>query len=124
MKKLQTSIGLILIAVLFLSFTNSIILEDKTRVIGTWDYSVPEAPSEYQKGELTIENIGNTLSGHINVNDGQTELEDLILEKNTLTFIAFIEDAEVSFKLDFDKKHFAGNVSYSEETLSITGIKQ
>lgn len=124
MKKLLSSCGLILLAVLFSNFTNPINLTNPTKVVGNWEYSVPDAPYEYQNGELIVENIGNALSGHINVNDSEIELENINLDKNTLTFEIYIEDTQVSFKLDFEKKTFAGNVSYSEEILSITGSKK
>ena len=123
MTKLLSSCGLILLAVLFSNFTNPINLNNTTKVVGNWEYSVPDAPYEYQNGELIIENMGNALSGHLKVNDGEIELLDIILDKNTLTFNVYIEDTQVSFKLDFEKKSFAGNVSYSEEILSITGTK-
>jgi len=99
-------------------------LTDTTKVVGDWEYSVPNAPYEYQKGELVIENMGNALSGHIKVNDDEIDLLDIILNKNTLSFNVYIEDTQVSFKLDFEKKSFAGNVSYSEEILSIVGTKK
>ena len=124
MTKLLSSCGLILLAVLFSNFTNPINLNNTTKVFGSWEYSVPNAPYEYQNGELIIENIANELSGHINVNDSEIELENINLEKNTLTFKIYIEDTQVSFKLDFEKKSFAGNVSYAEEILSITGTKK
>ena len=124
MKKLLSACGLILLAVLFSNFTHPINLNNTTKVVGVWNYSVPDAPYEYQKGELTVESIGNALSGHVNVNDSEIELENINLDKNTLTFEIYIEDTQVSFKLDFEKKSFAGNVSYSEEILSITGSKK
>lgn len=124
MKKLLSSCGLIFLAVLFSNFTNPNCLTDTTKVVGDWEYSVPNAPYEYQKGELVIENMGNVLSGHIKVNESEIDLLDILLDKNTLSFNVYIEDTQVSFKLDFEKKSFAGNVSYSEEILSIVGTKK
>jgi hypothetical protein len=124
MKKLLFSFGLILIAVLSFNFTNPILLNNTTKVVGVWDYSVPNAPYEYQKGELTIENLGNELSGRLKVNNDEIELLDIILNKNTLSFNAYIEGTVVSFKLDFEKKSFAGNVSYTDGILSILGTKK
>ena len=125
MKQTMTTLGLLLLVALISNFTttNSTTTNSK-KIIGTWEYTVPNAPYEYQEGELTIEEVDGELSGYTMVGDYKTDVEDLVIEDKNVTFTINIEDTEVSFDLDFDKNSFKGTVTYVEGTLTISGTKK
>lgn len=119
---LKTSILLFSI-VLLSSFTSTAINSDIKDVIGTWNYSVPNAPIEYQQGQLILEEKEGELSGYALIGEFKNNIIKPKLEDNNLTFSMYIEDTDVSFNLNFNKDKFTGIVMYSEGTLDITGRK-
>ncbi|MET2985991.1 hypothetical protein [Aureibaculum conchae] len=120
---LKTSILLFSI-VLLSSFILTDANSDIKDVIGTWNYSVPNAPVEYQIGELILEDKEGELYGYTLIGEYKNEIIKPKLEGNNLTFIMYIEDTDVSFNLNFKKNQFTGIVSYSEGTLDITGERK
>lgn len=93
-------------------------------VIGTWEYAVPDAPYEYQKGELTILKENGELTGHILLNGHEVPLNELTFNKGKVTFYLVLEGTQISFDLAFSKKTFKGLVSYFEGDIEITGEKK
>ena len=53
MKKIIIT-NVILLAVLLMSFKAKEYKIKEKHIIGTWEYSVPDAPYEYKKGEFTF----------------------------------------------------------------------
>jgi hypothetical protein len=115
-------------AIIILLFLTSYSLPDdiiKTKnLIGTWEYSVPDAPYQYQKGNIIFENKDGELTGFFSVDRLKAPLRDLKSQKRKVIFEAYIQGVTVSFDLTFKKKSFLGTVSYSEGTLDITGHKK
>jgi len=124
MKKFLITSIVLLSVVLVSSFTSINLNPEIKDVLGTWNYSVPNAPIEYQKGQLILEEKKGKLSGYTKVGDFKNEIEKPKLEDKTLTFTMYIEDTEVNFSLNFEKDKFSGKVTYSEGTLNMTGVKQ
>ena len=115
-------------AILVLFVLTSYIVKDESigekKLIGTWEYSVPDAPQQYQKGEIIfVKNEGN-LEGNLAINGYKTLLKNLSSKKNNVTCEAYISGENISFDLTFDKKSFIGTASYSEGSLDITGHKR
>ena len=120
MKKIILTSAMILSVVLLLSFA----VDDSKNVIGTWEYSAPDASYEYQKGEFVFEKKGDKLTGYAMLDGYKVTLDDLKSEKNILTFNVYVEGEKVTLDLNFEKKSFSGTASYSEGELEITGKKK
>ena len=115
-------------AIVILLFLTSYSLPDdiiKTKhLIGTWEYSVPEAPYQYQKGEIIFEVKEGVLTGYLLIEGFNAQLRNLNSQKSKVTCEAYIQGMTVSFDLTFKKKSFLGTASYSEGTLDISGHKK
>lgn len=90
-------------------------------LLGIWEYSVPDAPYGYQEGTVTFEKVKGKLSGYLMINDYKTELEDIVVEKDNVTFNLNMEGENISFDLTINKKSFSGIVSYSAGELDVIG---
>jgi hypothetical protein len=121
MKKIILTSVMILSVVIMSSFS---VVDSKKKMIGAWEYSVPDAPYEYQEGELIIEKKDGKLTGYTMVDGFKTDIEDVVAKKNNVTFYLYVESEKVWFDLDFEKNYFAGIVSYSEGELEISGKKK
>lgn len=123
MKKILQTSGLLLTIILFTNFT-TVNNSNTKKILGTWEYAVPDAPYEYQKGELVIKKTDGKLSGYTESDGYKTDIEDIVVDGKNVTFIMYIENTEIEFDLTFDKNSFKGTVSYTEGTLDISGIKK
>ncbi len=93
-------------------------------LIGTWEYAVPDAPYQYQKGYIIFDNKEGDLKGFFSIDGFKAPLTNLNSKKSKVTFEAYIQGVTVSFDLTFKKKSFEGTVNYSEGTLDISGYKK
>ncbi|MGI9531364.1 hypothetical protein [Lutimonas sp.] len=94
------------------------------KILGEWDYSIPDAPYEYQKGVLVLKKVDGDLAGEMVIGGQGTALEDVTFEKNELKAMMNVQGETVRFKLNFTKKTFEGVVSYSQGTLDMSGSKK
>ncbi len=94
------------------------------KILGEWDYSIPDAPYEYQKGVLVLKKVDGELTGEMVIGGQGSPLEDVTFEKNELNAMMNVQGETVRFKLNFTKKTFEGIVSYSQGTLDMTGTKK
>ncbi|OIQ38405.1 MAG: hypothetical protein BM563_06200 [Bacteroidetes bacterium MedPE-SWsnd-G1] len=94
------------------------------KILGTWSYEVPDAPYDYQEGDLIFEKADGELNGYAKIGGYKTEVDNLVVDGKNVTFSMYVEETEVEFDLEFDKKSFKGTVSYVEGTLDISGSKK
>ena len=94
------------------------------KILGEWDYSIPDAPYEYQKGVLVLKKVDGALAGEMVIGGQGTALEDVVYEKNELKAMMNVQGETVRFKLNFTKKTFEGIVSYSQGSLDMKGTKK
>lgn len=94
------------------------------KMIGTWEYSAPDAPYEYQEGEIHFLMQNDKLVGFVSINGYKIELEDVVAKGDKLTCEVYVEGESVSLELTFKKKTFKGTASYSEGTLNFDGKKK
>jgi len=121
MKKYASSF---ILTVFFASLFGLALAADTEDVVGTWKYSAPDAPYEYSSGKIIIAQEGDKLTGTIKIDYYNIEAEDVKLEKNTLSFGAYIEGEYVQIKVNIDGKKFSGKATYSEGTLPLSGEKE
>ncbi len=94
------------------------------KILGEWEYSIPDAPYEYQKGVLVLKKVDGALVGEVLIGGQGMPLEDVAYEKNVLTAKMDVQGETVRYKLNFTKKSFEGIVSYSQGTLDMKGTKK
>jgi hypothetical protein len=124
MKKLFFKVSAILILFVLTSYTATENVVKTKNIVGTWEYTVPDAPSQYQKGAIIFEAKEGELTGYFLIDGFKAQLRNLKSLKRNVTFEAYIQGVTVSFDLTFKKKSFLGSATYSEGTLDISGRKK
>ena len=94
------------------------------KILGEWEYSIPDAPYEYQKGVLVLKKVDGALVAEVLIGGQGMPMEDVKYEKNVLTAKMDVQGETVRYKLNFTKKSFEGIVSYSQGTLDMKGTKK
>jgi hypothetical protein len=112
------SAGLI---ILFALMFNVATVSAKDSVVGTWDYSAPNAPYEYSKGQIIITEGEDKLEGKVNIDGYEMKLNSIKVEEGVLSFSLYVEGEYVSVKLTIDGDSLEGKASTSEGLLEVTG---
>ena len=94
------------------------------KILGEWECSIPDAPIEYQKGDLVLSIVDGVLTAEMVFGGQGMPLEDVVYEKNVLKAKMEVQGETVRYNLNFTKKSFEGVVSYSQGTLDIKGTKK
>ncbi len=124
MKNLIFKGSFVLTFLVMMSFTGvDTTVRDKV-FIGTWEYEAPDAPYEYQEGEIIIAKKEGKLVGYISIDGYKIDLEDVVGKGDKLTCEAYIQGESILFELVFKKKAFEGTASYSEGSLPISGKRK
>lgn len=123
MKNLILKGSMLLTLLVMLSFTGIESTVSSKNVVGTWEYSAPDAPYEYQEGKIVFEMKENKLTGYVSIDGYKIEMKNIVEVKGEVTCKAYIEGESVSFVILFKKESFTGKASYSEGTLEITGAR-
>ena len=124
MKNLVLKASLVLTFLVMVSFTGIDSTVGEKIFIGTWEYEAPDAPYEYQEGEIVFAKKDGKLVGYASIDGYKIDLEDVSTKGDKLTCEAYIEGESIVFEMEFKKKSFEGTASYSEGSLPITGIKK
>ena len=94
------------------------------KILGEWECSIPDAPIEYQKGDLVLSRVDGVLTAEMVFGGQRMPLEDVVYEKDVFKAKLDVQGETVRYNLNFTKKSFEGVVSYSQGTLDITGTKK
>ena len=94
------------------------------KILGEWDYSIPDAPYEYQKGVLVLKKVEGELSGEMIIGGQGSPMEEIIYKNNNLKAVMNVQGEIVNFDINFTKKTLEGTVSYSQGSLEIKGTKK
>jgi len=117
--------SLILLSIIVLSsFTVVDSFMGVRKILGEWDYSIPDAPYEYQKGVLVLKKTDGVLSGEMIMGGQGSPMEEVVYEKNNLKAVMNVQGETVRFNINFTKKTLEGTVSYSQGSLDIKGTKK
>ena len=117
--------GILLLSIIVLSsFTVKDSFVKVKKILGEWEYSVPDAPYGYQNGTLVLSKVDGVLAGEMVMEGQGTALEEVVFEKNVLKEKMYVQGETVRFNLNFTKKSFEGVVSYTQGTLDISGTKK
>lgn len=123
MKNLIFKGSLVLTLLVMVSFTGIDSTVNMKHFIGTWAYEAPDAPYEYQEGEIVIAEKDGELMAFASIDGYKIEMEEVATKGDKLTCEALMEGESVMFELVFKKKTFSGTASYSQGSLPITGKK-
>jgi hypothetical protein len=121
MKRLLISGSAGLIILFALMFNVTAVTAKDQDVVGTWDYTAPNAPYEYSKGQIIITKGEDKLEGNVNIDGYEMKLNSIKVEKNILTFSVYVEGEYVSVKITIDGDTFEGKASTSEGLIEVTG---
>lgn len=116
--------SVVLILLVLTGYTEKDNMIKNKSFIGAWKFNVPEAPYQYQNGDIIFVNEEEELTGYFLVDGFKAELRNLNTQKRKVNFEVYIQGVTVSFDLTFKKKSFLGTASYSEGTLDISGRKK
>ncbi len=124
MKNLIFKGSFVLTFLVMMSFTGIDTTVSDKIFIGFWEYEAPDAPYEYQEGEIIIAKKEGKLVGYISIDGYKIDLEDVVGKGDKLTCEAYIQGESILFELVFKKKIFEGTASYSEGSLPISGKRK
>lgn len=124
MKNLVLKASLVLTFLVMVSFTGIDNSVNTKNFIGTWEYEAPDAPYEYQEGEIVIAKKDGKLVGYASIDGYKIDLEDVVGKADKLTCEAYIEGESILFELVFKKNSFSGTASYSEGALPFSGKRK
>ncbi len=110
--------SLILIA-LIVSASANLFAQKKADPVGTWSFHAPDAAYEYSKGDFVIGKEGNEYTAKLVYGESyEIKGQDVVLEKDQLTFKIYIEGESINIKGTVTKETINGTASYSEGTIS------
>jgi hypothetical protein len=123
MKRLLISGSASLIILFAFMFNVTAVAATGEDVVGTWDYSAPNAPYEYSKGKLIITQGEDKLEGKVDIDGYEMKLNSVKVEEDVLTFSLYVEGEYVSVKLTIKGDSLEGKASTSEGLLEVTGTR-
>jgi hypothetical protein len=121
MKRLLISGSASLIILFALMFNVNIVNAKDKDVVGTWEYSAPNAPYEYSKGKIIITQGEDKLEGKVDIDGYEMKLNSIKVDDDVLSFSLYVEGEYVSVKLTIDGDSLEGKASTSEGLLEVTG---
>ena len=124
MKKNLLWIGLSLLFVLSLgAFTPA---EKDVDPVGTWSFTAPDAPYDYQSGDIVISKEKKEFKVKLVFNEYfKVDATNVKYEKNTISFRVYVDDETVYIKGTFDEKTgFLGKAMTSMGDMAIKATKK
>ncbi len=124
MKKNLLWIGLSILFVLSLgAFTPA---EKDVDPVGTWSFSAPDAPYDYQNGDFVISKVKKELKVKVVFNEyAKMDASNVKYEANELSFRVYVDDETVYIKGKFDEKTgFVGKATTSMGDMPIKAVKK
>lgn len=92
-------------------------------LLGYWNYTVPNAPYEYSKGDLLINKEKENFSVKIMLPAGSINAESVVVQGNKINFKVYVEDSLVTVTLEAQGDTISGIAVTPEGTLQIKGTK-
>ena len=108
----------IILIALIVSASANLFAQKKVDPVGTWSFYAEAAAYEYNSGDIVIEKEGKEYTAKIVYGDYEIKGQDVVLDKDQLTFKVYIEGEPVNIKGTVTKETINGTASYSEGTIS------
>lgn len=113
-----------MLIVLILSSSANLFAQKKVDPVGTWSFNAPDAAYEYSSGDIVIGKDGKEYTAKIIYGDYEIKGQDVVLEKDQLTFTVYIEGEPISIKGTVTKETITGKASYTDGILSFTAERK
>ena len=94
------------------------------KILGEWEYNVPQAGYEYQKGAIVFSKQGKELKGEVVIGNQSIPMQDVVNKKNNVKAKINVQGEGVSLDLNFEETTFKGTVTYSQGAMEISGNKK
>lgn len=114
----------------FLSITALFLLVCSTSVVhaadlkkdlkGTWQYEAPQAPSEYQKGQIVFYDEEATSQVKILANGQTIKAKNLKVENDQVTFDFYVDYEYCKAVLKYNEEQLSGKVQTSQGDIPVT----
>jgi hypothetical protein len=124
MKNISFTGTIVLMLVVVSSFTAIDDFKVNKKILGEWEYNVPQAGYEYQKGVFVFSKEGKELKGEVLIGNQSMPMESVVNQKNNVKAKINVQGEGVSLDLNFEETTFKGTVTYSEGTMEISGSKK
>lgn len=124
MKSAILKMTLVFMVIVISGFTIAETFKVNKEILGEWEYTVPDAPYEYQKGVMILAKDHKELKGEMIIGGYSTPLVDLVNVKYNVKASMDVQGEGVTFDINFDGNTFKGTVDSSEGTMEISGSKK
>ncbi len=125
MKNMSLASVMVLMFVLISGFTSvDESFKVNKKILGEWNYTVPQASYEYQKGVLVFSKDGKDLRGEVIIMGQPVPMQNVIGKKNNVKAEIDVQGEMVKLDLNFNKTTFDGTVNYSQGSLEIQGSRK
>jgi len=104
--------------ILVLSAGASVFAQKKVDPVGTWSFNAPDAGYEYSKGDIVVAKEGKEYTAKLVYGESyEIKGQDVLLEKDQLTFKISIEGEVINIKGTVTKETIIGKASFSEGSI-------
>lgn len=109
----------LLLIILFISAGANLFAQKNADPVGTWTFYAQDAPYEYNSGDIVIDKDGKEYTAKIVYGESyEIKGQDVVLEKDQLSFTVYIEGEPISIKGTVTKETIVGKASYTDGTVS------
>ena len=121
---------LLLVTVALVGLAGMVNAQDQKKVepvnpVGKWDFTAPDAPYGYEKGQIVITKGEKEFKVKIVFNEyAQTDGYKVKYKHNKLTFTAYVEDESVYLSGTFVKDSFTGKASTSQGDIGLKATRK
>jgi hypothetical protein len=122
--KTQFRTLILLLAILFSSFSQLSAEVKNKEIIGEWAYEASDAPYGYEKGSLIFSQKEGKTICVIKLEAGELTVSDLKIEKNKITFTTYVDGNSINIELIRDKNKLTGKADTPEGPKTITAVKK
>lgn len=113
----------ILIIAVGITFTAN--AQTKKSAIGSWKFEVPQAPYGYDKGIILIIQQGDSLTGELKMDSGESFKLNKITSKNdSINVSAYIQGELVNVNAKIDGDKMSGQAYWSQGAMNLKAERQ
>ncbi len=118
MKRLMMIVLFVFCATLFPNYGQA---AENNSLKGTWNYKVPEAPSEYSEGKLIFAEKEGAVTGIVKFMDGtEIKVQKLKVGSDSISFTVEIESNEITLNGKIADGKIIGKVDSPQGILGMT----
>ena len=109
----------LMLILLIVSASANLFAQKQADPVGTWSFHAPDAAYEYSSGDIVIGKEGKEYTAKLVYGESyEIKGQDVVLEKDQLTFKIYIEGESINIKGTVTKETINGTATYSEGTIS------